>query len=105
VGILSKKIRKNRLFVRTYVLPKINVKIFKKPIDNRFIMWYYKYKIRKGKVNKMFFLGWLIDIILTVFGSIFLAIYFGNSPLTFIFFCCFPIAFILIWCKIFEKRG
>ena len=63
-------------------------------------------KITKGKeVDKMFFLGWLIDIILTVVGYVFLGIYFGNSPITFIFFCCFPIPFILIWCKIFEKRG
>ena len=51
----------------------------------------------------MFLLGWLIDAVLTVFGSIFLGCVFGNAPITFAFFCFFPIPFILIWCKIFEK--
>lgn len=52
----------------------------------------------------MFLLGWTIDGILTVIGCILLACAFGNSPITFLFFFVFPIAFILIWCKIFEKR-
>lgn len=52
----------------------------------------------------MFLLGWMIDGILTVIGCILLACIFGNSPITFLFFFVFPIAFILIWCKIFEKK-
>ena len=51
----------------------------------------------------MFLLGWMIDGVLTVIGCIILACAFGNSPITFLFFFVFPIVFILIWCKIFEK--
>ena len=51
----------------------------------------------------MFLLGWIIDGVLTVIGCIILACAFGNSPITFLFFFVFPIVFILIWCKIFEK--
>ena len=56
------------------------------------------------EVIKMFLLGWMIDGILTVIGCILLACAFGNSPITFLFFFIFPIAFILIWYKIFEKN-
>ena len=52
---------------------------------------------------KMFLLGWMIDGVLAVIGCILLACAFGNSPITFLFFFVFPIVFILIWCKIFEK--
>ena len=52
----------------------------------------------------MFLLGWMIDGVLTVIGCILLACAFGNSPITFLFFFVFPIVFILIWCKIFEKK-
>ena len=51
----------------------------------------------------MFLLGWMIDGVLTVIGCILLACAFGNSPITFLFFFVFPIVFILVWCKIFEK--
>ena len=47
----------------------------------------------------MFLLGWMIDGVLTVIGCILLACAFGNSPITFLFFFVFPIAFILIWYK------
>ena len=59
--------------------------------------------VNEREVIKMFLLGWMIDGILTVIGCILLACAFGNSPITFLFFFVFPIAFILIWCKIFEK--
>ena len=56
------------------------------------------------EVIKMFLLGWMIDGVLTVIGCILLACAFGNSPITFLFFFVFPIAFILIWYKIFKKK-
>ena len=60
--------------------------------------------VNEREVIKMFLLGWMIDGVLTVIGCILLACAFGNSPITFLFFFVFPIAFILIWCKIFEKN-
>ena len=34
----------------------------------------------------MFLLGWIIDAILTIMGTLVLYLFFGNSPITFIFF-------------------
>lgn len=49
----------------------------------------------------MFLFVWLLDAILTTLGVIVLAIFFGNSPITFLFFFIFPLVFITFcyWIK------
>jgi membrane protein implicated in regulation of membrane protease activity len=53
----------------------------------------------------MFLLGWILDMIFTIVGTLTLFLFFGNSPIIFIFFIIFPFVFITIWHYFTKKRG
>lgn len=52
----------------------------------------------------MFLLGWIIDAILTIIGTLVLYLFFGNSPITFIFFTMFPFVFIATWNYFIKEK-
>lgn len=49
---------------------------------------------------------WIIDAITTIVLTLLSAMFFGNSPITFIIFLIYPIAFMVIYAIIVDrKRG